>query len=269
MPELPEVETIRRDLSPGIVGRSIIAITGSRNWPNAQLRRARGEKVVDLRRRGKYLLAGLGTHELVIHLGMSGRLLLADGVPPVRHVRTVFELSDGKLLVFVDRRRFGVLQVVHAGDYRAFPTLLAMGPEPLSRDFQLAAFAAALESGTGAIKARLLNQRLIAGLGNIYVDEALHRARIHPTATRVDRRAATRLHHAIRHILQYAISRRGTTFSLFRDGLLREGDFARFLRVFGREGQPCIRCRATIAKTQVGGRGTHFCPRCQAPQRSS
>jgi formamidopyrimidine-DNA glycosylase len=261
MPELPEVETIRSDLASQLRGRRIQSIAkGEHDYSG--ITRAAGSTIHQLRRRGKYLIADLGPLELVIHLGMSGRLFLTSTVPERPHLRAVLTLSGGDALVFVDRRRFGTLKVVAAGDYSSLPTLAAMGPEPLSPQFRLNRFSE-LVASSRAIKSVLLDQRVVAGLGNIYVDEALHHAGIHPATRGLSSRQARRLHSQIRRVLRDAIAHRGTTFSLYRDGLMKEGDYRSYLRVFGRNGLPCKACGAQIIKSRMAGRGTHFCPTCQ------
>jgi formamidopyrimidine-DNA glycosylase len=262
MPELPEVETVRRDLARTVVGKRVVAIRGSAANP---LRRIRGLRFDGLRRRGKYLLAGLGELELIIHLGMSGRLLAAPEVPITPHVRLVIELDDGVLLIFADRRRFGRVSVVRRGDYRSSPTLMKMGPEPLSIHFDRKGFERHLAGAKAPIKAVLLSQRAVAGLGNIYADEVLHRAGIHPARTQINPDNTSRLYKAIRTVLAAAVRHRGTSFSLHRDGLLPPGSFGRYLRVFQRAGHPCRSCETPVAKIRLVGRTTYFCPACQAP----
>lgn len=263
MPELPEVETVRSDLARVVVGRRIVAIRGPAAKP---LGRIRGLVFENLRRRGKYLLAALGELELIIHLGMSGRLLAAPRVPGTPHVRLVIDLGGDVLLIFVDRRRFGRVSVVARGDYRRSPTLMRMGPEPLSSAFSQTDFERQLDDTRAPIKAVLLNQRAVAGIGNIYADEVLHRARIHPARRQLTAADAGRLHKAIRTVLAAAVRHRGTSFSLHRDGLLPPGAFGRYLRVFQRAGDPCRSCRTPIARILLGGRGTYFCPSCQVPE---
>lgn len=263
MPELPEVETIRRDLAPRLIGRRIMRVWTDTGPRYGRLEAAIGREILRLERRGKYLLADLGERELVIHLGMSGRLFMAVDEPRMDHLRAVFGLDGPEDLVFVDMRRFGTLQVVEPGDYGGLPTLSAMGPEPLSDAFAKGAFALAVAGSGTPIKALLLAQKAVAGLGNIYVDEALHRAGIHPGQRGVDKRKAALLHKAIRDVVAEAITGRGTTFSLYRDGHLAEGSFYESLLVFDRKGKPCHSCGSLIEKTRLAGRGTHFCPTCQ------
>ncbi len=269
MPELPEVETVLRDVAPQVTGRRILRADVASGPRYGLLVDAVGRTVVAVTRRGKYLLFQLGDRELIIHLGMSGRLFVAAEKPETAHLRAVFQLAGGSSLVFVDMRKFGTLAVVRPGDYAEIPTLAEMGPEPLSDAFGPAAFALAVARAGAPIKAVLLGQKVVAGLGNIYVDEALHRAGIHPQARGVPRKQALRLHQAIRDVLAEAIANRGTTFSLYRDGFLNEGHHYDELRVYDRAGRPCRECGAAIVKIRVAQRGTHFCPVCQPQPLSS
>jgi formamidopyrimidine-DNA glycosylase len=264
VPELPEVETIRRDLETVLLGDQISDVSYSKGAKYQGLDGARGKVIHRLSRRGKFLLIHLSGADLVIHLGMSGRLFVAKVVRENAHVRVVFALRSRAQLVFVDVRRFGRLAVVAPRSYASFPTLVGMGPEPLSADFTLARFVEQTSRAGAPIKSRLLGQKLVAGLGNIYADEALHRARIHPAAQKLSRTQGRQLHSAIREILAAAVERRGTTFSLYRDGLMNEGDYVQRLRVFRRTGRRCRRCPSAIARTVVGGRSTHYCPNCQS-----
>ncbi|MEB3188035.1 MAG: bifunctional DNA-formamidopyrimidine glycosylase/DNA-(apurinic or apyrimidinic site) lyase [bacterium] len=266
MPELPEVETIRQDLLPLLVGKRLqtpfrhIVDPHHRN-----LERAAGDRILGLSRRGKYLLADLGARELVIHLGMTGQLAVQAAPPSTfRHPCVSWPLDDGSVLWFNDQRRFGWLVVVDRGDHTSIPTLHRMGPEPLGADFDLESFATAVARVRG-IKAALLSQRLVAGVGNIYADEALHLARLHPGRGALDRHEAERLHAAIRQVLGHGILHRGTTFKDYRDGMGRYGGNQAFLRVFDRTGEPCPVCQTPIVKIRVAQRGSHLCPTCQSP----
>jgi formamidopyrimidine-DNA glycosylase len=169
-------------------------------------------------------------------------------------------------LVFVDRRRFGRVTLVTAGDYRSSPTLMRMGPEPLTDAFNRSAFERQIAGARTPIKATLLNQRAVAGLGNIYADETLHRALIHPARRELTSAEVGRLHKSIRTVLAAAVRHRGTSFSLHRDGLLPAGSFGRHLRVFQRERAPCLSCGSSVAKIRLGGRSTYYCPSCQVPK---
>ncbi|MBM3274540.1 MAG: bifunctional DNA-formamidopyrimidine glycosylase/DNA-(apurinic or apyrimidinic site) lyase [Candidatus Sericytochromatia bacterium] len=269
MPELPEVETVRRDIAPQVTGRRIARAEVGPGPRYGSLADAAGRTIRQVDRRGKYLLFDLDDRELIINLGMSGRLFMAGSPPEDGHLRAVIQL-DGPgagYLVFVDMRKFGTLAIVRPGEYHAIPTLAAMGPEPLSDQFAFEPFCDAVAGGGTPIKALLLSQKAVAGLGNIYVDEALNRAGIHPAARGVSRKRALVLHQAIRDVLEEAIANRGTTFSLYRDGYMREGNHYADLRVYDRAGKPCPACRTPIEKTRVAQRGTYFCPNCQPISR--
>ncbi len=267
MPELPEVETVRRELEPWLVGRRIRRarrVDAPRGPKYAGLERARGRRILGVARRGKFLLLPLsGGLELVIHLGMTGTLTARE---PDGHVRAVLELHGRApaRLYFRDPRRFGRMLVVGAGDYAALPTLARMGPEPLSDDFQAPAFFAALQSSS-AIKTLLLGQRPVAGLGNIYADEALWTARIHPRreARQLSRRKTYELCDAIEAVLSAGVEAGGTTLRDYRSLGGQPGGYAPKLQVYGRAGEPCPRCGAAICRIVVGGRSSHLCPRCQ------
>lgn len=268
MPELPEVETIRRDLAPLLEGRAITRVVQALEDPHYRnLEAAVGCTVHRLRRRGKYMIADLGAQELVLHLGMTGQVGVVSALPStLRHVHVRFELDNGEVCFFNDQRRFGYLMVVPKGDYSAIPTLEAMGPEPLEAEFAFKSFARAMARAK-TVKPLLLSQRVVAGLGNIYVDEALHRARLHPERGALTRAEARRLYDAIREVLAAGIRNRGTTFRDYRDGMGRYGTNQDFLWAFDQEGKPCRWCGQLIEKTRVGNRGTYLCPHCQRAKR--
>ena len=269
MPELPEVETIARGLREPLVGRQF---TGVRvGWENLVARPSVeefvwglvGQRILGLKRRGKYLVFALsGGGSLIIHLRMTGRLSIKNSDDELdKHDHLIFELDDGRELRFNNVRKLGRVYLVDDED----EIVGKLGPEPLDDDFAPADFAALLSGRRGKIKPLLLNQRFMAGIGNIYADEALFAARIHP-----ERKADTltageieHLYHAIRQVLAQGIQNRGTTFSNYRDAEGKEGSNQEHLRVFRRTGQPCPRCGTPIERTVVGGRGTYFCPRCQ------
>ncbi len=220
-----------------------------------------GRKIHGVGRRGKFLLAPLDAGlEMVMHLGMTGAFSFgrADA-----WVRAGLALDDGRELLFRDVRRFGRLAVVEAGRYEALPTLAKLGPEPLSDEFDPAAFALQLARTAAPIKPVLLSQRFVAGVGNIYADEALWRARIHPASRRVGRTRAYALHGAIRDVLTEAIEREGTTFRDYRMVNGESGRNAAFLVAYGQAGRPCPRCSTPLRKVVLGGRGTTYCPACQ------
>jgi formamidopyrimidine-DNA glycosylase len=278
MPELPEVETIVRGLRGPLVGREF---TGVRvGWENL-IARPRpelaegpsaedfkrglvGQRILDVRRRGKYLVFALSDGQsLIVHLRMTGRLLIVNsGDEFDKHDHLIFELDDGRELRFNNVRKLGRVYLVDDED----EIVGKLGPEPLNDDFAPADFAALLSARRGMIKPLLLNQRFMAGIGNIYADEALFAARIHP-----ERKANTlmieeieRLYHAIRQVLCQGIENRGTTLAAYRDAEGREGRNQEYLQVSRNTGQPCPRCGTPIERTVVGGRGTYLCPRCQS-----
>ena len=272
MPELPEVETVRRELEPWLSGRSILRARRAAAPPGpkyAHLERAAGQRILAVQRRGKFMLLPLsGDDELIVHLGMTG--VITARKPP-NHLRVVLELSgrSKRTLYFKDPRRFGRFLVVPRGDYRALPTLAALGPEPLSNAFTASGLHAALRRRTAAIKGLLLGQRLVAGVGNIYADEALWRARIHPqtSACRVSRRKSQQLHQAIVEVLSEAIIAQGTTLNDYRTVNGSLGSYVDELNVYGHDGKPCRRCGTVISKSVVAQRGTHHCPRCQRARK--
>lgn len=271
MPELPEVETIRRQLAPALVGRRIGAAGGH---PSAKFRTAAaasGSTVRDVRRRGKYLLVGLDDdRELVIHLGMTGRLLLRCDRAPLAarpaddlYLRAWWPLDGDEVLELVDIRRFGRVAVVPAGEHVSLPTLAAMGPEPLSPDFSADGLYQSLRRSHVRVKTQLLNQRIVAGLGNIYGDEALWASGIDPAARRVSRTRAARLHRAVREVLTAGIVNGGTTLRDYRTFSGDRGRNQDELRCYGRAGRPCLRCGATLRRRVIDGRSTTSCPSCQ------
>jgi len=271
LPELPEVETIRRDLVPLLVGRRVVriaihagaerlAVTHSPRELEAELA---GRRVVEAGRHGKYLLLALDDgHTWVVHLRMTGSLVHASSdTPPHRFERARIDLDDGTTIRFNDLRKFGTWHLVE--DPRdAMP---ATGPDALGADFTVGWLRARLRGRTAPIKALLLDQRVAAGVGNIYADEALWIAGVHPetAAGRLGAMRVARLHAAVLQTLEESLGDRGSSFSDYRDGLGGEGLHHIHVHVFRRDGQPCERCGMVIRKSRVAGRGTHFCPRCQ------
>ncbi len=267
MPELPEVESVARQLRPRLVDRRIDDVWVDPQSRFADVHRAVGARVTALRRRGKYLLADLDAprtppRELVMHLGMTGAFRFRGDWTPDAYVRATFTLDDG-VLDFRDVRRFGRLTVVAAGDHASIATLAHMGPEPLGHDFDPVRFHAALRRSRMAVKAQLLSQRPVAGVGNIYADEALWLAGINPRARRLGPERAARLWSAIRQVLTEAIEREGTTFRDYQMVNGESGRNATFLIAYGQEGRLCPRCGTPLRKIAVAGRGTTYCPRCQ------
>ena len=281
MPELPEVETTARGLRPRLVGR-VIRSVGALDWPNmlplnepAELEAALpGQTIAAVERRGKYLLLRLSDGgALVIHRKMSGNLLLRPAeAPPARHTHLVLTLDDGAALHFVDPRKFGRIYLF-ASDEQLDRFLAArLGPEPLD-GLTPARLAALLAGRRGRLKSLLLDQTFLAGLGNLYTDEALWLAKLHPSrpADSLSPLEIGRLSRAIRQVLERAIERRGTTLNDYVGALGEPGDNQHYLEVYGRAGQPCRRCGETVERLLVAQRGTWLCRRCQPerPRRST
>ncbi|MHB8619564.1 MAG: bifunctional DNA-formamidopyrimidine glycosylase/DNA-(apurinic or apyrimidinic site) lyase [Chloroflexota bacterium] len=226
-----------------------------------------GRRIEGLDRRAKYVVIHLSEGaSLLVHLKMTGQLLYTPASePPNRFSRVVLHLDRGKELRFADMRKFGRVYLVERDSLTDFPKLAELGPEPLAEEFTLRAFKALLARRRGRLKPLLMNQGFLAGLGNIYVDEALHRAGLHPLLPVEALKPAqtARLHEAIRRVLLDSIEHRGSSINNYRDPAGQKGYHAVHLHVFNRTGEPCLRCGTPIVKTRVGGRGTHFCPRCQ------
>jgi formamidopyrimidine-DNA glycosylase len=282
LPELPEVETVRRGLIPVMEGRVIEAATVNRpdlRWPFPErlAERLTGVRVGLLRRRSKYLLLDLSTAEtLIVHLGMSGRLLISGDAPAGfahavpdrrRHDHVVLGMEGGAVVTFNDPRRFGMMDLAPTAAVEEHWLLKQLGPEPLGNAFDGRHLARVLRGRGTSIKAALMDQRIVAGLGNIYVCEALHMARISPrrAAGRISAARVDRLPPAIRATLEEAIGAGGSSLRDYRraDGEL--GYFQRAFRVYGRDGAPCLRpgCRGVVRRIVQAGRSTFYCPVCQ------
>ena len=261
MPELPEVETVVRGLAPRLAGCIIRRASFSsrlvvrEDFPALAARLA-GRRIESVERRGKFIVLRLDRGALSIHLGMTGKLLL-DGVPG-QHTRALFAL-DGGVLVYDDARQFGRIEYGEPEPRR----LAGLGPDALHSGRE--EFFAALRRHAGRIKPLLLSQSVIAGLGNIYVDEALFAARIHPKARalRLSDRRLQALHEAVASVLRRAIAAGGSSISDYVDAEGRRGSFQNEHRVYGRSGEPCPVCGGAIRRIELGQRGTHYCPRCQ------
>jgi formamidopyrimidine-DNA glycosylase len=274
MPELPEVETITRKLregcrgEPPILGREIIAVEIRHPKPIAfpsvekAIEQMRGMRFEEISRRGKFLVCRLSQGFLLIHLRMSGDLqVVPAGQAPRKHDHVVWHLSGDVDLRYHDPRRFGRIWLVDTPE----EVLGALGPEPLAREFTAARLGEMLRTRARLLKPLLLDQTFLAGLGNIYVDEALHRARLHPLrrSDLLRKDEITRLWHGIRAALRVGIARNGASI----DWVYRGGEFQHHFRVYDREGEPCLRCGAKIRRTVVGQRSTYFCPKCQRKGR--
>lgn len=265
MPELPEVETIRRQLAPRITGRTVVAAHAHPSPKFAPATGAITHRFESVGRRGKYLIARLDRdRELVVHLGMTGSLRIADADAATDpYLRAAWTLDDDSVLEFSDIRRFGRIAVLPAGEYAALPTLRALGPEPLSDDFDARAFHSALRASNRAVKTQLMSQRPVAGVGNIYADEALWRAGVYPAARRTTRPQSERLHAAVREVLAEAVARNGTTLRDYRTFEGGTGENQHHLECYGRAGRPCLRCGTELRRSVIDQRGTTWCPRCQ------
>ncbi|HEU4620034.1 MAG TPA: bifunctional DNA-formamidopyrimidine glycosylase/DNA-(apurinic or apyrimidinic site) lyase [Gammaproteobacteria bacterium] len=269
MPELPEVETTRRGLEPLVVGRSIerVEVREPRlRWPveKALGSRLAGRLVTAVGRRGKYLLLTTDDGTLLVHLGMSGRLRYhSTPPPPDKHDHVDLLFAGGAVLRFRDPRRFGSLHFSAAPERHAL--LRDLGPEPLGPGFTGEYLERACRGRRVAIKPHLMNSRVVAGVGNIYANEALYRAGIHPArqAGRIARPRLEGLVERVRDVLAEAIERGGTTLRDFADGDGNPGYFQLALRAYGRAGEPCAECGATIRLAVLGQRATYYCPRCQ------
>jgi len=272
MPELPEIETIRRGLAPLLTGRRLVEVTVRERRLREAIRprdldRLLGATVLGIRRRSKYLLVDTSTGlTLLVHLGMTGQLWVADAGRPARpHEHVVITLDDGRELRFADARRFGLLRVLKSDAIEHDPRLRGLGPEPLGGGVTGETLFRATRGRRKPVKNFLMDTRSIAGIGNIYACEALHRAALNPkrSAGRIARGGWDRLSAALTEVLEEAIRAGGTTL---RDFLNAEGDagyFAISLRVYDRAGKPCGRCGAAIRRVVQAGRGTFYCPRCQ------
>ncbi len=268
MPELPEVETIKNELEPFLIGHRITGITlcweGIVREPSPQefCSRLVGQRVTGITRRGKYLLFHLDGGILIIHLKMTGSLLLKQGTAQLdRFIRAIIYLDGGVAIYFRDPRKFGVMRLVRD----ASPVIGNLGPEPLEDDFSAQVLAERLQKRKAPLKAILNDQSLVAGIGNMYADEALFSARIHPqrSGSSLSPDEVKRLHRSIRQVLQGAINDKGASVNTYFRPSGEKGTAHFEFRVAHQGGKPCPRCGTPIERITVRGRGTYFCPRCQ------
>jgi formamidopyrimidine-DNA glycosylase len=261
LPELPEVETVVRSIRPHLLGRKIISsevrsTRVTRNDFGLTTAGLDGARIEGVRRRGKQIFVDLETGVLYIHLGMTGKLLW--NAEPGKYTRALLRLDDG-LLIYDDVRQFG--------RFEFFPTLpealTRKGPDALGLDFNT--FLRSLKKRRGSIKAALLNQSFIAGVGNIYADELLFAARVHPRTdiSRISSKRAAQLHQGLVEVLELAVRLRGSSISDYVDAAGEAGEFQQLHKVYGRTGLPCPNCGTPIRRIVVAQRGTHYCPRCQ------
>ena len=293
MPELPEVETVRRDLAACLLNKKIKRVTVLNpktvsSGPDDFAKLLSGTFFIDINRRGKLLIFKLKRHEsyLLVHLKMTGQLIYLSekstvsgghslsshsfekavgGELPNKHTRVIITFADNSNLFFNDLRKFGYMKIVSSQE---LDNILSnnYGPEPLAKDFKLDDFAAILKNKKRSIKAVLLDQKIIAGLGNIYTDEVLFAAGIRPMrlASSITKAEALKIYQVIPKILKLAIKHRGTTFSNYVDSKGRRGNFSSLLQVYGRGKEKCLKCSSAIIKTKIAGRGTYYCPHCQS-----
>lgn len=272
MPELPEAETIARDLDPRLAGRRVTAVAITHDDVIAGPADRFADAVIDrtitgVGRRGKNVVLHLDdAGRLVVNLGMTGRLVTSDAprAGELAHVAVAFDLDDDRTLFYDDTRRFGLLQRYDAEGWAIRD--LDLGIEPLSAAFSAEALWALTKRTRTPIRNFLLDQRRVAGVGNIYALEALFRAGIRPTRRghRITRKEAARLRDTLRDVLSRAIQHRGTTISDYRDGSGEAGEFDALLEVYGREGEPCRSCGSTIKRTVLSNRSAFYCPECQS-----
>lgn len=281
MPELPEVETIRRQLARAIVGATIkdviVRFSGRLNLPAKKFVQAiKGKKIISIGRRAKLLIFKLSGGRFVLaHLKMSGRFFVKGGKGRERegkggkvekYTRVIFKLSGGKELRWNDFRKLGYLKLLNKPAAQKFMDGQKYGPEPLDKSFTWKKMALCLRSRPKAkIKPLLMEQACVAGVGNIYVTEALWFAKIHPLTPvgKISDARMRALHRDIVSVLKKAVAAHGTSADAYLDVFGKEGTFEKQLKVYGREGKPCPRCRAAIRKTKISGRGSAYCPRCQ------
>jgi formamidopyrimidine-DNA glycosylase len=274
MPELPEVETVRKGLIQLVLNKEIASVDVF--WskiialPEVETfkRELVGQKIEAIKRRGKYLIFELSNYELISHLRMEGKyefFAAGDKAIVTKHTHVIFHFSDGSQLQYRDVRKFGRMELVIKGQAHNFPSIAQLGPEPTPEAFTLPQFKADLAKTKREIKPALLDQKMVTGLGNIYVDEALWQAKIHPMQpcdTLTDLKIK-QLRLAIIDVLQRAVAAGGTTVRTYLNALGEAGKFQLSLNVYGKTGQPCPRCQTPIEKIKVAQRGTHLCPHCQ------
>jgi formamidopyrimidine-DNA glycosylase len=271
VPELPEVETVVRDLRPALTGRVLASLRRSRlklrrPWKKDWETVLPGSRIEAVRRRGKWIVLDLDSRRrLVVHLGMTGQLTVAEASAPEQdHTHLVFALDDGRRLRFRDIRRFGSATLFEdEAALESFFTRSGLGPEPW--DLTEDQWMERLNATSRVLKAVLLDQRAVAGVGNIYADESLFEAKLHPArpACGTGAKEAERLRKGVMLVLERAIERRGSTIRDYVGGSGLRGGYQEEFRVYGRTGKPCVRCRTPIERIRLAGRSTHYCPRCQ------
>ncbi|PEB40544.1 DNA-formamidopyrimidine glycosylase [Bacillus pseudomycoides] len=273
MPELPEVENVRRTLENLVTGKTIqdVIVTYPKlvkRPDDAELFKEilRGEKIERIERRGKFLLLYVTKYVIVSHLRMEGKYLLhKDDEPVDKHTHVRFQFTDGTELHYKDVRKFGTMHLFKRGEEFDQMPLADLGPEPFDAELTVGYLQERLQKTNRKIKVVLLDQRLLVGLGNIYVDEVLFRSGIHPEreASSLTKAEIEKIHAATVATLAEAVERGGSTIRTYINSQGQIGSFQELLNVYGRKGEPCVTCGNVIEKTVVGGRGTHYCPMCQ------
>ena len=271
MPELPEVETVRRGLEKLILGKKILNI--EIRYPkmiktdlNQFQKELPGQVIQSMGRRGKYLLFNLRDKVLISHLRMEGKYFYyPDEIPERKHAHILVHFEDGTTLVYEDVRKFGTMELLAPELLDSYFISKKLGPEPTDQDFDLGRFKLALKKSKKPIKSHLLDQTLVAGLGNIYVDEVLWRAKVHPsrTSNSLTAQEARKVHDETINVLGQAVEKGGSTIRTYTNAFGEDGTMQEFHQVYDKAGQACSRCETIIEKIQLGGRGTHFCPKCQ------
>lgn len=271
MPELPEVETVRRGLEKLILGKKISNI--EIRYPkmiktdlNQFQKELPGQVIQSMGRRGKYLLFNLRDKVLISHLRMEGKYFYyPDEIPERKHAHILVHFEDGTTLVYEDVRKFGTMELLAPELLDSYFISKKLGPEPTDQDFDLGRFKLALKKSKKPIKSHLLDQTLVAGLGNIYVDEVLWRAKVHPSrhSNSLTAQEARKAHDETIKVLGQAVEKGGSTIRSYTNAFGEDGTMQEFHQVYDKAGQACSRCGSTIEKIQLGGRGTYFCPKCQ------
>lgn len=272
MPELPEVDVMKNGLKELAVGKTIESVDvywdAIIDQPSVEefKKELVGDLILDVRRQGKYLIFKLSNHDLVSHLRMTGGYSLETGeFEKDDYTHVIFHFDDGSHLLYHDIRKFGRMYLMDKNESKTFAPLLKLGPEPTMEELEFMEFITELGDYGVPIKSLLLDQTFIAGLGNIYADESLFRAQIHPLtpANTFNKGQAVKLYYAITDIIRIAMTEGGSSIRNYKNAFGEEGNFQNYMKVYGKEGEPCQVCSTPIEKIKVGQRGTHFCPQCQ------
>lgn len=272
MPELPEVDVMKNGLKELAVGKTIESVDvywdAIIDQPSVEefKKELVGDLILDVRRQGKYLIFKLSNHDLVSHLRMTGGYSLETGeFEKDDYTHVIFHFDDGSHLLYHDIRKFGRMYLMDKNESKTFAPLLKLGPEPTMEELEFMEFITELGDYDVPIKSLLLDQTFIAGLGNIYADESLFRAQIHPLtpANTLIKGQAVKLYYAITDIIRIAMTEGGSSIRNYKNAFGEEGNFQNYMKVYGKEGEPCQVCSTPIEKIKVGQRGTHFCPQCQ------